>query len=233
MVASGVPNTTVGNSLLNGLITKFILSELGIPISDSAVMVRGDDMISIVKGLTHEKAAKFKAIATSLGLRPKMKYGHDLPQVTFCSGCFWPAQLGDQLVRVFAPTLKAMCKIAWTHADVPARAWRQHARGVALGLQAITSHIPIFSTYIARILELCSRSDRFTQRALAASRKKYVPGSSASCTPETWSFLSARYGLDYATIQGCIDVIPQFADTGFLAHPWIARMIARVGAVEG
>lgn len=231
MVASGVPNTTVGNSILNGMLTAFILEKAGGKLGrDYAVMVRGDDMIAVVRrGLCLE----FSKQTERLGLTPKMKRGHPVEKVTFCSNAFYPAIHNGHNVWVAAPTLRAMLKIAWTTSVVPFIFWRSHARGVALGLYDLTYHIPIFRAYLETVLRLCpasldSRSRSYEARPIEQSKIKYIAPTRCEASPDVNRFLCRRYDLSVGVLDGSKRTIEACDEMCFIGSPSIQLLVESV-----
>jgi hypothetical protein len=224
---TGVPMTTVLNSMLNGMITKFMLSKVG-DYRAYPTMVRGDDMLTRAPLKMREIALK---IASGLGLKPKLKFGHPDYAVSFCSGAFWPTSEGC----VFGPTLKALFKVGYTTSPVPFTKWMQHAKGVALGLINQTNHIPILGAYFRHLISLTSsvRDDKWTKRALDQSRVKYVRALRpySRCTLSN-SFLCQRYSLSSDDVEKCERLVATATGCGFLVHPTLVRVALNVFLVE-
>jgi len=226
---SGVPMTTVLNSILNGLVTKFMFAEAGVDWRSCPTMVGGDDMISRAPAAVARKALD---VAKNLGLKPKMKFGHPDAKVTFCSGAFWPSSRGT----IFGPTLKAMFKTAYTISPVPFSHWRQHAKGVALGLVNQTSHIPVLRAYISQLIKLTCRvaDDKWTRAAVASANKKHVRClQPATITTESFSFMAQRYGVSADDLECTERLVATATGCGFLVHPVLTRLSAQVFSVEG
>lgn len=232
MVASGVPNTTVGNSLLNGLITVYLFEKAGGKLGrDFAVMVRGDDMIAVVRrGL----CLNFASQAKGFGLSPKLKRGHPIEKVSFCSNAFYPAIHKGKKVWAAAPTLKAMLKVAWTTSVVPLRFWASHARGVALGLIQLVNHIPIFAAYLNKVLSFAttSKGEKYVQAAIDKAHVKYIPASGCDVDDDVRCFLSRRYDISIAILEQCQRDFEKFTGIGTLGTPCIEQLVKAVGAVE-
>lgn len=224
---SGVPMTTVLNSLLNGLVTKFMLSKVG-DYRAYPTMVRGDDMLTRAPPRMRSIAM---SIAKGLGLKPKLKFGHDDSHVTFCSGAFWPTTEGF----VFGPTLKAMFKVGYTTSPVPFTKWKQHAKGVALGLIKQTNHVPILGAYIRHLQRLTSSvpDDKWTRRAQAEARVKNVRAL-RTYQPSLLSnkFLCDRYSLGTDDVEKCERLVATATGCGFLVHPTLVRVAYHVFLVE-
>lgn len=234
MVETGVPNTTVGNSILNGLITWFLFTEAGGVLGRSfSAMVLGDDMIAVVsKGL----APNFVEQAKKLGLSPKLKRGHQLASVSFCSNAFYPAILRGLYRWCAAPTLKAMLKISWTTSLIDPSLWWAHARGVALGLLTLVNHIPIFVAYLEKILSFSQthtpKSQRIEDNARVQREMHTFPPTKCDPHPEILPFLSQRYGIGMQVFLDMIQEFAKFTTCMILDTPLIRYFTVAIALVE-
>lgn len=90
---SGDPNTSLGNTLLNGIMHHHILTELGII---AKILVCGDDMLAIYGANTPIDINRYKKLVSDFGHDARVIKTHSNPfDASFCSGYFWPAEIAD------------------------------------------------------------------------------------------------------------------------------------------
>lgn len=199
---SGVPNTTVGNSLVNAAMFYYAFVKAGAkPFEDFMIMVRGDDMLSFLKPQFHDKV---EATIRALGFEPKIKRTHDVPHARFCSMAFYPTIHDGKKWYVPAPTIKCLTKLGATARPLPKRedSWKQHMRGVALGLLALTNHVPLLSDYVQKVLAVTTGAEgKLLREALRDIRKKYPQASRHEPLPESDSFLAEMYNLTLGDVD--------------------------------
>lgn len=149
---SGDPNTSCGNSLINGSILWWALLDHGIKPHQFAIIVLGDDAAILVKRGLIDVSVVVDAYKRA-GYIAKSKM-HDEPRDgCFCSQHFWPTADGT----VLGPKVgKLLVKAGWAHQE------SQNIttlRSMALGLWNCCSFIPVVNTYLSRIIQLTSGID--------------------------------------------------------------------------
>lgn len=190
---SGHPDTSWGNSVINITVHVFAIIEAWRrkyhpaatieevrAMSDSphvgrdfVIAALGDDMIGAIRPQYVQGVA---AIFTDLGFKPKIKFGHDLVDLRFCSNALYPTREGR---LVFAPTMKCLCKMNATISDLSHSTDKQilaHVRGVSLGLLALTNHVPLLSDMVqVNLQRTIGAHGKEMKMALRAAQLKYLP----------------------------------------------------------
>lgn len=212
---SGVPNTTLYNSMMNALLHYYHFSQRGKPLQDFAMMVRGDDNLifarpHVVTGIVET--------AASLGFKLKLTKANTVDRARFCSNAFYPT---PDHGYVPAPTIgKCLAKLCYTTSVIRRGGERAHMRGVALGLLALTNHVPLLHDYIVRVLELTSGAHgKECARALAAARMKYLPGTRHEMAINASEYVANMYGVTVDQVQNVRELIQSMGPPGFYANP--------------
>lgn len=149
--ATGVNNTSCGNSLLDGMAVALWLSVAKVPPVQVSVLVMGDDVL-LITDARYEPALKESArVFKFMGLINKAHYSTDPFDLEFCSKVPYPVEgvpplmMGPKIGRIIAKT--GFCKQDWKPSKL--RAW---LRGVAVGLDRDVSHIPILRVLVREAL---------------------------------------------------------------------------------
>jgi hypothetical protein len=85
---SGVPNTSIGNSLLNALVTASFMESRGV---DYRLIVLGDDMLCALKAPI--SLQQYDTHCRCLGLIPEILWHDHHYAASFCSAYFWCADV--------------------------------------------------------------------------------------------------------------------------------------------
>jgi len=144
---SGVPNTTVGNTLTSMLVTRYIFGKFKQPFR---AMFGGDDIIVAVDDFkVSPKAIELEY--ERFGLKAKMSH-HGCPYTaSFYSGTFTPSTSGLILVPKLGTLFSKMC---WSVSPVGhPKGW---LKGVVLANLALYRHLPDIWHYLRIILDLVS-----------------------------------------------------------------------------
>lgn len=228
---SGVPNTTLGNSIINGAITYSALVRLGaIPNRDFRIMVRGDDMLSFVNPVFH---SRLKQYISDLGFKPKIKFQHPIESVRFCSMAFYPTLGGGYFP---APTFKCLLKWNLPVKVIPSRFRLAHRRGVALGLLKQVNHVPILREYVQNELRVTQGSKgRYLKDALRESRVKYLKVDTPQHIDpkESYSFIARMYHLSISMVLALREQVAQMSVPGIYNSTAIEFLVRGVTRVEG
>jgi hypothetical protein len=236
---SGYQDTTVGNTLLNGIsllytlmvlfttilgFTSFVLDDLyTLPVR---IIVLGDDCYMIT---TREIANQLMEMDTleHLGWDVKKEIG-PLSQHTFCSSIFMPSKQGTVLTPLPARALSKtfICKKQMVKVDQQ----KYYAHVVANGLLCDNRHNPLVRQMFRRIKYL-TRDHGVTKFGFMEDHySKYqsfekFKGNLDECEA-TYSFIAERYNVskeDLDDLEKYYDSIPSFK-VG-LDHPVIQRML--------
>lgn len=199
---SGMPDTSCGNSLLNGFLHTWAYCETyGVDVAHIAsrehpfyMLVLGDDNLgqwSLV-----DRSSDVADLLRQAGLKPKMVVREDLDTATYCSSMFWNTDSG----RVLGPLPgRQLAKIGWSHTNPKSGpAW---VRGVSLGLEHDTRYVPMLSDYVRETLHKTACLGRvrpiFDDHRIRST-------ASHSANEATISQFFRRYGLlpdDYLAVQ--------------------------------
>jgi len=177
--ASGVQNTSLGNSLLNIQATQFSVAQA------CHIMVMGDDcVIATYQPLDVVAAAERFA---SLGLQSKLK-AVTLDNVEFCSSIVYPVRDG----YVMGPKIgRILARVCWDIKFTPERQRVQHLRSVFTGLYTQCHFIPVLQQFIAR----------WATPSLERTEHKSFCAVVHETTLQTWVFLCERYSLPIEALE--------------------------------
>lgn len=241
MMCSGVPYTTLGNSLTNMFATICPLIAAGAkPGTDFAVMVRGDDMFAFIRPQYQPVVLPF---LRKLGFSPKAKIGHPIHRWRFCSNAFYPAMTENGVRYVPAPTMKCLIKCFVTHALISTKpsALLAHIRGVAMGLRSLVAHVPLLSHLMENVIAHTKLTNaKEFKRALAQSKLKNLRSDHAY---KPLGVLSDTFVMQMYNISGrMFSVVRNWAQNVPLAPrlwlrwgggcAWLALFARIVGQVE-
>jgi len=226
---SGVPNTTLYNSILNAMIHWYSFVKAGgRPGVDFWLMVRGDDNLGFVRpGLDDNLVAD----AEKLGFKLKLKRPGHPCRARFCSNAFYPVPDGRYMP---APTIgKCLPKLAYSIATVRRGYERAHLRGVALGLLALTNHVPLLGQYVKKLLEITAGAKgRELREAVRVSEHKYLVGGSFSPCVFAEQYVAQMYGVDQSLVSQMSDVISRMSEPGFYGTPGTVQFLTAASQVE-
>lgn len=236
MMASGVPNTTLGNSIVNLVTHCFFMSKAGYKLGrDFALAVMGDDMLMIWCGKT-QPTFDFK----SLGLKAKTRFETLVPNVEFCANQFYPVIVDGKRVYRPSPGLSTLFRMGWTIHDMPAKLTRAHARAVALGLQKPSRPNPLMSAVVLRTLELTENEPELSGYWKTMYDREWgfnrVFTGDEDMTPIMTQFLehlNIRYGISGATTSKLFSDVAAVPGLGlFTTSAWnelAKRVLSRDG----
>jgi len=211
---SGVPNTTLYNSIINAALFCTAALSLGAkPGVDFAIMIRGDDNLAFLKP-QFQNREHFESVAQKLGFKLKVSFPKHVPGARFCSMAFYPTPNGYYP----GPTMKCLAKMAYTGHALRKGAERAHLRGVALGLLAGTAHIPLLADYVQALLRYTAGAKgREMHQAVKESQLKYLRASAQEQTPESDTYLASMYNVPLAWIVEMRQLITTMHAPGFYA----------------
>lgn len=191
---SGDPYTSLGNSILNGLIHLFIFCEENNCTVNEArqrftMLIQGDDNLMNMSG--YERRINWKKRMLEFGYKAIAMYKHDRDKVEFCSMRLYAVKEGV----VFGPMPgKVLAKLG-VFCD-PKMTENPYAmlRGTAMGLIPGCYHIPPLRVVIDRILELTKAIGQAFVKPINENWKmKFKP---CTMTVDTWTSLNTIYSWD-------------------------------------
>jgi len=253
---SGVPNTTLGNTLVNMMAYVSYFDKIhAIPGRDYAVMVHGDDSIMFC---SPEVVPGLKQHIADLGLKIKLEHGLSPYEIRYCSNIMYPVSgalptiSGDQATETKVgdqsesgeehfdylpgPTMKALLKMNFTVSRMrdSDNARKQHVRGVALGLKRMVSFIPLLRDMVAQMLIYTQGAHgKILEKAKAEIEYKYhrVEADYSSSIVDD-SYLADIYHTTPHIIHGVRNVIGVMGERGMYEHPAIEEFVRCVAYVE-
>jgi hypothetical protein len=232
---TGVPNTTLGNTLINLLLYKAYFASIGAkPEQDYAVMVHGDDSIVFMKEGMQSGLVGF---AERLGFDLAFEECEFVSQVRYCSNMMYPISptyWKEQLLEfVPGPTMKALLKMNYTIHNIPPRAFSQHQRGVALGLQAAVRHVPLLNDAVQRTLNsTIGAHGSYLKRARTEAERKIRPTDSYPEGPFAEYFLAEAYSVPVGIIRQCRIDVRNMLSHGLYATPSLQMLTRAVCLTE-
>jgi hypothetical protein len=211
---SGVPNTKLGNTLINGIImAEFCLREK----VQYRILVVGDDIV----------------VATSRPIDPVQWYarhGFELgwnettrDKLEFCSSVFLPVvnTTGEQTYRLVPHAGRIVGKAFWSTSVDTAVA---HCGGVVSSLMETVSVDPVLGPLFERLQEICGpRPAILTHKALAAQER-------APCEA-TFQFYFDRFGIDQDELESWQEFVEGIATVPALLNHSVLRKLRSVQPV--
>jgi hypothetical protein len=194
---SGDPNTSCGNSLLNGLIHEALFRYLEVPLEDTRTIVLGDDSLCIIKTEHIHKIEKdeVSAFFSLYGLDAKPKLTSNKHEIEFCSKLFWPTDSGTVLGPKLGRVLK---KMGWSLQPRRGLELYRHAKSVALNniysMYLLEPLKPIVEKILSLTPIISGRPKEYINFPLV---KKHLPND------EAYAMFIERYDL---TMQHVTDV---------------------------
>jgi len=208
-VKSGHNDTSLGNSLINALISVEALLANGLA---GDVIVCGDD--SLIALPQRPDVAALMAVERECGIVPEARLFDHPSNCTFLSGRWYPN--GDSFV--FGPLLgRQIAKLWWT---VNPPSWRQreaYLRSVALGLWGVCHGIPVLRQFL---------TGWGLSSSLAPKRSVYA-GVTIDWQQDLHGFVSWRYGIsvdELVQLEQWLDGLPR--QPLFLVHPVLDRIMS-------
>jgi len=224
---SGDPNTSNGNSLINGLTHLFnlcmkIAVMLSIHIMDlrpstdiCRALVQGDDNLTLTSVPIAPEEMQNSML--KLGFNAKTLFRECLYTSEFCNARFWPSTKGCILSSKPGRLLKRLFYSVGEQKD-----WLGWVRGVAIGHYANTKHVPFSRVLIKRVLEL---TDGVRPQKIYEPYKLHV-SEVGEVVPESWVAIFSIYGLtesdeaEFEVLLKSVTSLPCFID-----HPIMDTLI--------
>jgi hypothetical protein len=195
---SGWPDTSYGDTYLNGIMKTFIHGLhrrwVSIICGDDSVTVTLDSEVERLGGRPGMIAAYDK-----FGMEVKVKVSSDPAQVEFCSGRFAPR--GETYVLV-PMTGKILARLGWDKTNRNARGQKAWCRGIACTLQQYGAADPILGALGDALLK-----DLGVGRTIEHAQNQYsylVDGSARTTRADYLAYYDAVYGLSANDVDRCI-----------------------------
>jgi len=217
-VTSGSMDTTVGNSVIQGVaIMRCLAEQLGslqdVRDAGISVIVYGDDNLIIAPPNVIDYGSLNQRM-TSLGfnLVGTVHQGTNAPyNATFCSQRFWPTSDGT----VLGPCLfRAVSNLGWYCNPPTGVEPAAIVKGDAIGRLLQCSFIPILSHHWSRTLELAGNVT-----PVMPKHDHGFKGNEAyhSTTTDTWTMMKTVYGLTQVDVERYSSMLQQVTSLGSIA----------------
>lgn len=233
---TGVPNTTITNSLTNIIIHLFAFMKIGaIPYKDFRMIIMGDDMLAFVSKKISDNYLTVENTIKQLGFRPKIRVGLSAHEAKFCSMSFLPTLEGTWMPGPL--TGKCMFKLAFSpnlnNLKLTESIMKQHRRGVALGLLSITNHVPVLRDYIQNELKLTEGAKgKYLQLAKKMIEMKYFAGSSSQHHDYADVLTAQRYNVTTADLNLLTELIQRMNQIGWYQLHNSAEIVSQMLCVD-
>jgi len=221
---SGDGDTSCGNTLINAVMVWAFFMRLKEIVKQAHQMFMGDDNVVASSTYVLPYIKDLERWITNLGFKPKINIRPTVATLEYCSGYFY--QINDapsKLAFCWGPKVgKAGLKLGWnknTPFDDPFNAAR-HLRGVAMGLDQQTNHVPILRAIIKRYLQLTNAvlaTPKYEHHQIRARK-------SHPATPEIMDQFYELYGLTVEDIKAMEEEVSTANFGQKLSHPgwdWI------------
>lgn len=211
---SGHSDTSLGNSVLNGLVAAEAMLRLGL---EGDIIVVGDDLLVGVIGDFDEHAVA--SIESEQGIAPEYRKFHDWRDVTFISGR-WLRNGAD---FVFVPLLgRLLSRLGWTTKHMPARDHDKWRRTVRLGLMPTLGGHPVYRALLDTLG--CAEGDMLRVKDLEERSKIF--SNTVVWEADAVQHLAELYGLTVAALSGLVDFLRCApVGVGLLAYDPVAEII--------
>lgn len=181
---SGDQNTSVGNSIINGIVTSAVLKRHGIT---GTMVVLGDDNLIVVEGHHEFDTVAITNSFEDFGFKAKVKVAHDWHSVEFCSSLFWPVADGYTL----GPKIgRRLPKVGFNLR----RLTDTLVKGMLIGFEFETGELPCFRVYSTHCLKLLIKVEA-TEYIDPEQQFKIRTTNRPLFCDATADFFYARYGI--------------------------------------
>jgi hypothetical protein len=224
MRKSGDQHTSVGNSILTGLLILYILSiamcGLGV---DKLIymayraMILGDDTVLLVKEDDAPRIMRIaKRVFKQFGVIAKLRLT-TVAEVTFCSGYFVPCSVNGEDSYVLTRKIgRVLGKTFFSKRELPPSKACGHSKAVASALYNDFYHIPFMRSIFRKIMIKYSGINRYklADDEIWNEYHRHV-STSIECTEATEGWFEQVYGMDRADMEELYVMVEQSYDGGF------------------
>jgi len=207
---SGQNDTTLYNSLMNGIIACESMEKLGLK---GDVIVAGDDLLAIIEGDFEAKA--LADIEATYGIVPEYRTFKDVRHASFISGVFFPNSKGWGFVPKPG---RLLARLMWTVNPPSQKLTGAYLSSVSQGILSIMRGFPIIDPWLRGYVtgESCS----FDKKSLIIFDANFE---SDDVTREAFK---ERYGLTNADIESAELALTADYSPRILKHPVLERICA-------
>lgn len=209
-VKSGHNDTTLGNTLVNAIISVIAFRHVGVKAS---VLVTGDDMIACAYGPID--VDELRRVEGNCGIIPESRVFRNPFSTSFVSA-IW---VTDGNVMGFVPKPgRLLSRLWWTINPPSPRRMAPYLRGVARGLHGVCHTIPVIRIWLQKFDS--------EGEAIFTRRHLQFAGTTFDFGDGIYSHFATRYGVTERDLRDCEDWLRSLPPVpGFLEHPVLARMV--------
>jgi hypothetical protein len=222
---SGDPNTTIGNSIINLLVSTFAATKamgFGIKRDPSTIvnlLVGGDD--SIVQPYFPLDADVFEHVFVQLGFSPKL-VSTSYPEVSFFSARFLPTSTGYVLTPKLGRVL-AKCG----HSVQPQNNVKGWLQGVARGNKAIFNHVSFINELFSNVI----RKTQGAKPVVVSNEHSLKVRLASEMNENTHLFLAMVYDLSIEDILSLDELLGNCAIDQVISNKIITKIMEKdIGA---
>lgn len=210
-VKSGHNDTSLGNSIINIVITVLSMIELGL---QGDIIVNGDDLLCLMSRDFDEHAlAKLEA---TYGIVPEYKKFTNYLQVEFASSIWWEYDHG-KFINTPKPG-RLLAKLFWTVSPPGMRRLTDFAHAVAIGHMPICGGLPVIGIFLRSHLTSNPHVMKVRKIELCDVKVDY----NRDCILEQFC---TRYKLPPTAFADCEVFLQSLPHTpGFIQHPVLAQI---------
>jgi len=211
-VKSGHNDTTLWNSILNGIIAAHAFTELRVRAS---VIVTGDDMLAAVYDIVHPESVA--QLERDCGVNPEFRMFKAVYSASFVSAVW----VNDGVKIGFIPKPgRLFARLWWSVKPPPRSRMAQHLNSIALGLYPACQDVPIVKIWLRKAMNGMQSVDtgRDWWRDFGSSDQKFSPG--------IYNFFALRYDVTVEQLYECesfLEALP--FEAGLVVHPVLTRVI--------
>lgn len=212
---SGELSTSFANSLINVLITMYIMKTTNINDDKFMMLVLGDDNVVAADENLRPRALE---VYKSLGMKIKYARQYSISETTFCSGRFWRVRgtyvWGNMPFRVLS-------KFGVNHKKHNPKVYQRLLYGTAKSLLCSSGHVPILG---ALCRSICDEAETMKLKPLyeRGYRDYRIQGGVVQYpTLETYQQFAAIYSLSVSEIIRIEEFIENVFNLSMLPGKWI------------
>jgi len=213
-VKSGHNDTTLGNSLVNGLLAATALKRCGLR---GDIIVAGDDLLCVITGDFDEDA--LAAVERTLGIVPEYRKFAVFTDVSFISGVWF----NNGHKTVFTPKPgRLLARLFWTVRPPYASRTLQYVNGVVAGLRPTAGDMPVIGAF----LDAHYRANVETDAIVEWRYKTQLMRASEGSRGDYLNSFCARYGLSPTQVREAEAFLAScHGKVGFISHPTLDRIV--------
>lgn len=215
-VKSGHNDTTLGNSLVNAMISATAMLRCGLT---GDIIVAGDDLLTVVSGDFDEHA--LAQAERAMGISPEYRKFLSVNDVSFISGVWF--QVGSEYFFTPKPG-RLLARLFWTTHPPPPKRMQEYRNGIVAGLRPTCGDMPVIGAFLEAHFDAgiaVGLIDQWKHRDYLVASPRVL---------DKASYMQAfthRYGLDTAEVASVEEMINATRGVpGFIKHPVLDKIMA-------